>query len=88
MSSTPDEVMAMAKQVLTEDRHEQFLKSLDEAHRQAQTLLDVVATPYTQAGQEILVGSCPVCRNIAALSAEGRHQCRACHRWLRYVRKS
>lgn len=84
---TPDEVMALAA-ALPEKRHEQFLRSLDEAKKKTATILDVEATVYQQAGQDVLVATCPVCTNVAALSGEGRHQCRSCHIWLRYHRKA
>ncbi len=67
---------------------------LDKALEQAQdfakrqTALTVEATPAKQAGQDILVGACPRCRNVAALSGEGKHLCRACGQWLDYKAKS
>lgn len=84
---TSDDVMKLAETLLPPKRHELFLKSLDEAHARAATLVDVVATPYVQAGQEVLVATCPICTHVAALSGEGRHQCRSCHTWLRFNRK-
>lgn len=50
--------------------------------------LEVRAVPRIQADREILVGRCPVrnCGSVAALSGEGRHLCRKCGTWLRYVR--
>ena len=83
---TSDDVLKLAKELLPEHAQEHFLRSLDDAKTKAQTMLDVKAAPYMQAGVEVLVGKCPACGMIAALSGEGRHQCRACHRWLRYIK--
>lgn len=84
---THDDVMKLAETLLDQPRHVRFLRSLDEAKGKAQTIKDVEADPYLQAGREVLVFSCPVCTNVAALSGEGRHQCRSCHTWLRVRRK-
>ena len=88
MDHVPDDTLKLAQALLPAPRHEQFLRSLDDAKKKAATTIDVEATPYVQAGQEILVATCPVCTLIAGLSGEGRHQCRSCHTWLRFHRKS
>lgn len=49
---------------------------------------DVKAHVRRQMGAEILVACCPHCGEQAALSGEGKHLCRRCHRWLRYRRDS
>lgn len=66
-----------------------FLKKYDECRDHAsrqRALTTVRARPLLQAGSEALVGRCP-CGEVAALSGEGRHMCRRCGRWLRYVRE-
>lgn len=49
----------------------------------------VRAQVRVQAGREILVGRCPVegCGQVAAIDGEGKHLCRRCWAWLRYVRE-
>lgn len=61
-----------------------FSECQDHASRQ-RTLTTVRAKPLAQAGSTALVGTCP-CGEVAVLSGEGRHLCRKCGRWLRYVR--
>jgi hypothetical protein len=62
-----------------------YLECQDHASRQ-RTLTTIRARPLAQAGSTALVGTCP-CGTTAALSGEGRHLCRKCGRWLRYVRE-
>lgn len=69
----------------------EFRKKFHEACDQADGIknpLVVRATARVQAGREILVGKCPVrgCGETAALSGEGKHFCRRCGAWLRYVK--
>lgn len=62
----------------------QYQECRDHASRQ-RCLTEVRATALSQAGGTALVGRCP-CGEVAALSGEGRHKCRKCGRWLRYIR--
>lgn len=64
-------------------------RSLEIAER-SNTPIDVKAKVTKQMGQEVLVARCPMpnCGEVAALSGEGKHLCRRCHTWLRYVRES
>ncbi len=67
---------------------EKFRRQMDEALNIADGIknpLVVRARAVIQAGQEILVGRCS-CGQVAALAGEGKHLCRKCWRWLRYVR--
>jgi hypothetical protein len=71
---------------------DKFLKKFGQAEEQAKKAsgpLTVRAKPLAQAGSTVLVGKCPVrhCGEVAALSGEGRHMCRRCGAWLRYVRE-
>lgn len=63
----------------------QFLEACDIADG-VRTALEVRATPAIQGGREVLFGTCPRCKQVAALSGEGKHLCRRCRSWLRYVR--
>jgi len=68
----------------------EFQRGLDRARNVAGDVLapvDVVAQVLVQAGHECLVADCPKCGQRAALSGEGRHLCRRCLTWLRYVRE-
>lgn len=70
---------------------QEFKKKFHEACDQADGIknpLVVRATARVQAGREILVGKCPVsrCGTVVALSGEGRHLCRQCGSWLRFVK--
>jgi hypothetical protein len=68
---------------------EAFRREWDKAQEIAEAVrcpLVVRAVVRIQAGREILVGRCP-CGTVAALSGEGKHLCRLCWRWLRYVRE-
>lgn len=70
---------------------ELFKKRFDEACEVAEGVrapTEIVARVRKQAGQEILVGMCPHCKTTAALDGEGRHLCRTCDRWLKYIRES
>lgn len=69
------------------DFQRQFLEACDVADRIRQPL-DVRAKVRTQAGRQVLVGRCPKCGTVAALSGEGKHLCRGCRAWLRYRRDS
>ncbi|HEX5272705.1 MAG TPA: hypothetical protein VFW33_19545 [Gemmataceae bacterium] len=53
----------------------------------AKAPIDVRAKVGKQMGQEYLIARCPSCGEVAALSGEGKHLCRRCHAWLRYVRE-
>lgn len=67
---------------------EEFRRKFHQACEQAEGVRHptvVRAVSRTQAGREILVGRC-VCGEVAALDGEGKHCCRRCWRWLRYVR--
>jgi hypothetical protein len=84
MAETPDDTMALAEALLNEPAHVRFLRSLEEAKAKSQTMIDVEGTPFEQVvGQPALAFTCPICKHAAALSGEGRHQCRYCHTWLR-----
>jgi hypothetical protein len=65
--------------------HEQLIRNLEVAEG-VKTPKDVLAKPFVQAGQEVLVGTCPNCSTRAALSAEGKHLCHGCNQWLQYRR--
>lgn len=64
-----------------------FLDACDQADGVRAPVV-VRAEPRIQAGAEILFARCPVsgCGEPAALSGEGKHWCRRCGSWLRYVR--
>ena len=65
-------------------------KAWDDCREQADQLpcIEVQAEVRTQAGQQILVASCPKCRTPAGLAGPGRHLCRTCHTLLKYVPKT
>ena len=66
-----------------------FLQKLARCQEQANSAVNpkvVRAKPLEQAGRTALVGAC-ACGEVAALSGEGRHLCRRCGAWLRYVRE-
>jgi len=67
------------------DLQANFLKALEQA--EAVQAVDVPARVVLQAGREVLVAACPKCGHLAALSGEGKHLCRHCATWLRFVRR-
>ena len=73
-----------------DEMSDRFRRKLDRARDQAESIhapKDVRARVHVQAGRQILVGTCPVCGTVAALSGEGRHLCVKCFTWLRFIRE-
>jgi hypothetical protein len=68
----------------SEGFRKKFEQACDDA-RGVNNPVEVRAKVKVQAGQEILLGRCR-CGEHAALSGEGRHLCRRCGTWLRYIR--
>ncbi len=69
----------------------EFLKQFDRCRDQASSVrapLVVRARAALQGGAGMLVGRCPRCGELACLSGEGKHLCRKCGAWLRYVREA
>ena len=70
----------------------EIARTVDEAISRAQEAavaaraIDVRAKAIQQMGTEVLVARCPRCGTVAGLTGEGRHLCRTCHQWLRYIK--